>query len=148
MGIYIFDTDVLLKALEADAVEAVEPRLRQDIIPTLINELPNASPLLRREQEGVEILARHRHARRVLRRTWIFAASIRSSTCTIRMADADLPAAGAAGEVRVRRESRRCGEALDSIISPGCIISGSQVVGSVLCPNVACTVTASSSSRC
>ncbi len=33
-------------------------------------------------------------------------------------------------------KGRRCGEALDSIISPGCIISGSQVVGSVLCPNV------------
>ena len=31
---------------------------------------------------------------------------------------------------------RRCGQALDSIISPGCIISGSTVVGSVLCPNV------------
>jgi glucose-1-phosphate adenylyltransferase len=28
------------------------------------------------------------------------------------------------------------GEALDSVISPGCIISGSRVVGSVLCPNV------------
>jgi glucose-1-phosphate adenylyltransferase len=30
----------------------------------------------------------------------------------------------------------RCGQALDSIISPGCIISGSTVIGSVLCPNV------------
>ena len=33
-------------------------------------------------------------------------------------------------------KGRRCGEALDSVISPGCIISGSRVVGSVLCPNV------------
>src|SRR5262249_49207806 len=31
---------------------------------------------------------------------------------------------------------RRCGEALDSLISPGCIISGSSIFGSVLCPNV------------
>jgi glucose-1-phosphate adenylyltransferase len=31
---------------------------------------------------------------------------------------------------------RRCGEALDSIISPGCIVSGSTIIGSVLCPNV------------
>ena len=31
---------------------------------------------------------------------------------------------------------RRCGQALDSIISAGCIISGSRVSGSVLCPNV------------
>jgi glucose-1-phosphate adenylyltransferase len=33
-------------------------------------------------------------------------------------------------------EGRRCGQALDSIISAGCIISGSRVSGSVLCPNV------------
>ena len=33
-------------------------------------------------------------------------------------------------------EGRRCGHALDSIISAGCIISGSTIRGSVLCPNV------------
>jgi len=33
-------------------------------------------------------------------------------------------------------EGRRCGQALDSIVSPGCIISGSRIQGSVLCPNV------------
>src|SRR6188508_531232 len=31
---------------------------------------------------------------------------------------------------------RRCGKALDSVISPGCIVSGSSIYGSVLCPNV------------
>ena len=31
---------------------------------------------------------------------------------------------------------QRCGQALDSVISPGCIVSGSTVYGSVLCPNV------------
>ena len=30
----------------------------------------------------------------------------------------------------------RCGQALDSVISNGCIISGSRVSGSILCPNV------------
>jgi glucose-1-phosphate adenylyltransferase len=34
------------------------------------------------------------------------------------------------------QQNRRYGEALDSIISPGCIVSGSRIVGSVLCPNV------------
>ena len=33
-------------------------------------------------------------------------------------------------------EGRRGGQALDSIISAGCIVSGSRVTGSVLCPNV------------
>ena len=33
-------------------------------------------------------------------------------------------------------EGHRCGQALDSVISPGCIVSGSSIHGSVLCPNV------------
>jgi len=33
-------------------------------------------------------------------------------------------------------EGRRCGQATDSIISGGCIVSGSRVSGSILCPNV------------
>ena len=33
-------------------------------------------------------------------------------------------------------EGRRCGQALDSIISGGCIISGSRVTGSILGPHV------------
>jgi glucose-1-phosphate adenylyltransferase len=33
-------------------------------------------------------------------------------------------------------EGRRSGQALDSLISAGCIISGSTIRGSVLCPNV------------
>jgi glucose-1-phosphate adenylyltransferase len=33
-------------------------------------------------------------------------------------------------------ESMRCGQALDSVISNGCIVSGSGVVSSILCPNV------------
>ncbi|MBI4476961.1 MAG: glucose-1-phosphate adenylyltransferase, partial [Acidobacteria bacterium] len=33
-------------------------------------------------------------------------------------------------------EGTRCGHALDSIISPGCIVSGSRILGSILCPNV------------
>ncbi len=33
-------------------------------------------------------------------------------------------------------EDGRKGEALDSLISPGCIVSGSRILGSILCPNV------------
>jgi glucose-1-phosphate adenylyltransferase len=33
-------------------------------------------------------------------------------------------------------EEGRKGEALDSLISPGCIVSGSRIWGSILCPNV------------
>jgi glucose-1-phosphate adenylyltransferase len=40
MGIYIFDTDVLLKALEADVSRSTSHDFGRDIIPALINELP------------------------------------------------------------------------------------------------------------
>ena len=40
MGIYIFDTDVLLKALEADAARPSSHDFGKDIIPALITELP------------------------------------------------------------------------------------------------------------
>src|SRR4029434_2435753 len=33
-------------------------------------------------------------------------------------------------------DGRRCGQALDSVVSPGGIVSGSGIYGSVLCPNV------------
>ena len=104
MGIYIFDTDVLLKALEADAVKPSSHDFGKDIIPALITELPTfAYRFYDEEQEGVEILARHRHARRVLRRQHGPLRG-RSGVQLVRpgMADAHLSAAGAAGEVRVR----------------------------------------------
>ena len=40
------------------------------------------------------------------------------------------------GEFRVADNGKRCGQSLDSMISAGCIISGSTIRGSVLCPNV------------
>ena len=33
-------------------------------------------------------------------------------------------------------QGKRSGQALDSIISAGCIVSGSTILGSILCPNV------------
>ena len=77
----------------------------KDIIPALIHAGAGLRlPLLRREQEGGEVLARHRHARRLLRSQHgpvpgqPGVQPLRSG-----VAAAHLPAAGAAGEVRVRR---------------------------------------------
>ena len=61
-------------------------------------------PLLRREQEGLEVLARHRDARRVFRRQHgSVPGEPRVQPLRSRVADADVSAAGAAGEVRLRR---------------------------------------------
>ena len=77
----------------------------KDIIPALIHQAPvYCVPLLRREQEGVEVLARHRHARRVLRSEHgSVPGQPRVQPVRSRVAAADLSAAGAAGEVRLRR---------------------------------------------
>ena len=106
MGVYIFDTDVLVRALEADAQPADHPRFRQGHHPGA--HPPGAGvrvPLLRREQEGVEVLARHRHARRVLRSEHgSLPGEPRVQPVRSRVAAAHVPAAGAAGEVRLRRD--------------------------------------------
>ena len=139
MGVYIFDTDVLVRALEADADAADHPRLRQGHHPGA--DPPGAGlrvPLLRREQEGVEVLARHRHARRVLRSEHGSVPGepgvqpVRSG-----VAAAHVSAAGAAGEVRLRR-GRAAAAARRSTRSsrPAASSRAARISGSVLCPNV------------
>ena len=77
----------------------------KNIIPSLIQQRAGVLlPLLRREQEGVEVLARHRHARRLLRSEHgPVPGQPRVQPLRSGVAAAHLPAAGAAGQVRVRR---------------------------------------------
>ena len=77
----------------------------KDIIPALIHQRAGLRvPVLRREQEGVEVLARHRHARRVLRsQHGSLPGEPGVQPLRSGVAAAHVPAAGAAGEVRVRR---------------------------------------------
>ena len=137
MGIYIFDTDVLLKALEADAAKPSSHDFGKDIIPTLINELPTYAYRFYDENKKASKCTGATSARSTRSTTNMDLCGVDpSSTCMIRNGRC-------APTSRRRRRRSSCsprepaaGEALDSIISPGCIISGSQVVGSVLCPNV------------
>ena len=104
----------------------------KDIIPALIAQGAGLRlPLLRREQEGVEVLARHRHARRVLRsehgpvpgEPGVQPVRSRSGRC------APIRSQAPPAKFVFADEGRRCGQALDSIISAGCIISGSRICG-------------------
>ena len=90
--------------LEADASTADHARLRQGHHPGAHSRGAGVLlPLLRREQEGVEVLARHRHARRVLRsQHGSLPGEPRIQPVRSRVAAAHLPAAGAAREVRLR----------------------------------------------
>ena len=137
MGIYIFDTDVLLKALEADAVKPSSHDFGKDIIPALITELPTYAYRFYDENKKAS-----KYWRDIGTLDAFFDANM--DLCGVdpefNLYDPEWPMRTYQPQAPpakfVFAEKSRRGEALDSIISPGCIISGSRVEGSVLCPNV------------
>jgi glucose-1-phosphate adenylyltransferase len=138
MGIYIFDTDVLLKALEADAAKPSSHDFGKDIIPALITELPIYAYRFYDENKKAS-----KYWRDIGTLDAFYDANM--DLCGVdpefNLYDPEWPMRtyqpqAPPAKFVFAEKGRRCGEALDSIISPGCIISGSQVVGSVLCPNV------------
>jgi glucose-1-phosphate adenylyltransferase len=138
MGIYIFDIDVIVRALEADAVDPTTHDFGKDIIPALIHAVPVYAYRFYDENKKAS-------------KYW------RDIGTLDAYYDANMDLCGVSPEFNLydpewplrtyqpqappakfvfAEEGRRCGQALDSIVSPGCIISGSSVRGSVLCPNV------------
>ena len=137
MGIYIFDTDVLLKALEADAAKPSSHDFGKDIIPALITELPTFAYRFYDENKKAS-----KYWRDIGTLDAFYDANM--DLCGVdpefNLYDPEWPMRTYQPQAPpakfVFAEKSRRGEALDSIISPGCIISGSRVDGSVLCPNV------------
>ena len=137
MGIYIFDTDVLLKALEADAARPSSHDFGKDIIPALITELPTFAYRFYDENKKAS-----KYWRDIGTLDAFYDANM--DLCGVdpefNLYDPEWPMRTYQPQAPpakfVFAEKSRRGEALDSIISPGCIISGSRVEGSVLCPNV------------
>ncbi len=138
MGIYIFDTDVLLKALEADAATASSHDFGKDIIPALITELPIYAYRFYDENKKAS-----KYWRDIGTLDAFYDANM--DLCGVdpefNLYDPEWPMRtyqpqAPPAKFVFAEQGRRSGTALDSIISPGCIISGSEVVGSVLCPNV------------
>jgi glucose-1-phosphate adenylyltransferase len=138
MGIYIFDTGVLLKALEADATRSTSHDFGKDIIPALIAELPTYAYHFYDENKKAS-----KYWRDIGTLDAFYDANM--DLCGVdpefNLYDPEWPMRtyqpqAPPAKFVFAEKGRRAGEALDSIISPGCIISGSRVVGSVLCPNV------------
>ncbi len=137
MGIYIFDTSVLLKALESDAARPSSHDFGKDIIPALITELPTFAYRFYDENKKAS-----KYWRDIGTLDAFYDANM--DLCGVdpefNLYDPEWPMRTYQPQAPpakfVFAEKSRRGEALDSIISPGCIISGSRVEGSVLCPNV------------
>jgi glucose-1-phosphate adenylyltransferase len=138
MGIYIFEADVLMRALESDATGNTTHDFGKDIIPALIAQAPVYSYRFYDENKKVA-----KYWRDIGTLDAYFEANmdlvqvnpefnLYDPEWPLRTYQPQAPPA----KFVFAEEGRRCGQALDSIISPGCIVSGSRIAGSVLCPNV------------
>jgi glucose-1-phosphate adenylyltransferase len=138
MGIYVFDADVLIRALESDAARETSHDFGKDIIPALIQQAPVYSYRFYDENKKAA-----KYWRDIGTLDAYFEASM--DLCHVNpdfnMYDPEWPLRTHQPQAPPAKfvfadEGQRCGHALDSVISTGCIISGSRVTGSVLCPNV------------
>jgi glucose-1-phosphate adenylyltransferase len=138
MGIYIFDMDVLVPALEADAAKATTHDFGKDILPALISSVPVYAYRFTDENKksakywrDIGTIDAYYEANMDLCRVNP-EFNLYDPEWPLRTYQVQAPPA----KFVFADEGRRCGQALDSIISAGCIISGSRLMGSVLCPNV------------
>ena len=138
MGVYIFDIDVLVRALEEDASRPTTHDFGKDIIPALIGQVSTFAYRFYDENKkaaqywrDIGTLDAYYEANMDLCRVNP-EFNLYDPEWPLRTYQPQAPPA----KFVFAEEGRRCGVALDSIISPGCIVSGSRIAGSVLCPNV------------
>jgi glucose-1-phosphate adenylyltransferase len=138
MGVYIFETDVLVDALQKDAARPTTHDFGKDIIPALIASAPvYAYPFYDENKKAAK------YWRDIGTLDAYYEANM--DLCQVNpefnLYDPEWPLRtyqpqAPPAKFVFAEEGRRCGQALDSIISAGCIISGSRIAGSVLGPNV------------
>jgi glucose-1-phosphate adenylyltransferase len=138
MGVYIFETDVLVRALEDDATGPTTHDFGRDIIPALIHDVPVYAYRFYDENKKAS-----KYWRDIGTLDAYFEGNM--DLCRVNpefnLYDPEWPLRtyqpqAPPAKFVFAETGRRCGHALDSVISPGCIVSGSTVYGSVLCPNV------------
>jgi len=139
MGIYIFKAEVLVRALEDDAIRPDSQHdFGRNIIPSLFNSAPVFAYRFYDENKKAS-----KYWRDIGTLDAYFEASM--DLCQVNpefnLYDPEWPLRtyqpqAPPAKFVFGRDGVRCGQALDSVISGGCIISGSRVIGSILCPNV------------
>ena len=139
MGIYIFTADALVRALENDAAQSDSQHdFGKDIIPALIH---GSSVYSYRFYDENKKGAKYWRDIGTLDAYFDASMDLCHVTPEFNLYDPEWPLRtyqpqAPPAKFVFAEEGRRCGQALDSIISNGCIISGSRVSGSILCPNV------------
>jgi glucose-1-phosphate adenylyltransferase len=138
MGIYIFDVKALVPVLEADARRSTAHDFGRDIIPELVSRAPVYAYRFTDENKKEA-----KYWRDIGTLDAYYEANM--DLCHVNpefnLYDPEWPlrthqVQAPPAKFVFADEGKRCGQALDSVISAGCIISGSRISGSVLCPNV------------
>jgi glucose-1-phosphate adenylyltransferase len=137
MGVYLFRTETLVRAIIADAKGDSAHDFGHNIIPNLVSrrhrvfgfDIVEQCPPERRYWQDVGTLDSY------------FAANIDllAAQPSFDLFDATWPVRMYSGQhppALMRRAGEREARAVDSIVSPGCIVSGGSVLRSVLSPNV------------
>ena len=138
LGIYIFDMEVLVPALEEDARRSSSHDFGKDILPALISTVPIYAYRFYDENKKS---AKYWRDIGTLEAYYDANMDLCHVNPDFNLYDPEWPlrtyqVQAPPAKFVFADEGRRCGQALDSIISAGCIISGSRITGSVLCPNV------------
>ena len=137
MGIYVFDADVLVAALETNAATDSHHDFGKDIIPALIRD---AAVYAYRFHDENKKEAQYWRDIGTLDAYYEANMDLCAVNPEFNLYDPEWPLRThqiqAPPAKFVFADDTRRGRALDSIISAGCIVSGSRIKGSVLCPNV------------
>jgi len=138
MGIYVFDFELLVRTLEADAARPTTHDFGKDIIPSLIGEAPVYAYAFYDENKKA---AKYWRDIGTLDAYYEASMDLVQVNPEFNLYDPEWPLRtyqpqAPPAKFVFAEESRRCGRAIDSMISAGCIVSGSEVRGSILCPNV------------
>jgi glucose-1-phosphate adenylyltransferase len=137
MGVYIFETEALVEALEEDARQETPHDFGKNIIPAMFPKLPVYSYRFYDENKKT---AKYWRDIGTLDAYYDANMDLCHVNPEFNLYDPEWPLRTYMPQAPPAKfvfddEGRR-GMALDSMISAGCIVSGSRVMGSILCPNV------------
>jgi len=137
MGIYVFEADVLIRALEEDAQRDTAHDFGKDILPALIDAVPVYSYRFTDENKKA---AKYWRDIGTLDAYYEANMDLVQVNPEFNLYDPEWPIRTHLPQAPPAKfvfgDEGRCGCAIDSIISNGVIVSGSRVQGSILSPNV------------
>ncbi|MPY88755.1 MAG: glucose-1-phosphate adenylyltransferase [Luteitalea sp.] len=138
MGVYVFDADVMIRALEEDAARPTAHDFGKNVIPALIQQVP---VYVYRFYDENKKAAKYWRDIGTLDAYYEASMDLCQVNPEFNLYDPEWPIRTYQGQAPPAKfvfaeEGKRCGQALDSVISNGVIISGSRIERSVLCPNV------------